>query len=217
MKQRDVIGVVVILAAVILLTLNARAQRQIGAALAAADRSDAAVRTLILQRDSTQAVVDSLTAIEAAQAAEYSADSTTWAAERDAARLRADRAATSTQRLTGELRASLADSVQVALVDSLGVEHRRALVALTDEIQGLHEERASLWQQRETLGEIVEGLRGERDQNLAIIAEQAVEIAVLRTVVHPPLFNRILGTLVDPKLLTGLGVGVVIGASLIGP
>lgn len=214
MKGFDLIGVVLAFTAAAILVMNTNAQRRIGVALAQAETSDSISRVIAVQRDSARAAIVEGLARDSAKAAQYSTDSLRWASERDAARLRADRAATSTTALTSELRATLTDSVQVALVDSLGVEHRRALVALTDEIQGLHEERASLWGQRATLQEIVAGHEAKDVLDAAQIAEQAVEIAALRTVVTPPLLDRILGTLVDPKLVAGLGVGLVAGLSI---
>ena len=210
MTTKTIIGIAVVVSAVIALTLNAQTQRKVDAALAIADRAETATRLIAAQRDSARAQIELRNRLDSLQRVTYTADSASWAASTDAARVRADRAFNSARVITTELRNRLTDSVTIALVDSITVETRRVVVALTDENQDLKEERASLWRQRATLQQIVMNHEDKDLLDAAQLAEQAIEIAALRSVVTPPLFGRILGALVSPELLTGVGIGVVI-------
>lgn len=115
----------------------------------------------------------------ALQDSAYTADSTRWA-DRDAQnRARIADLTREAQLVADDLRARL-DSVGTRLFAEYEATVDSIMETKDAEIADLKAERASLWEQRETLGELVAGLRTEVDDWKAVAASRTAEAAALR-------------------------------------
>lgn len=120
------------------------------------------IATLIPRLNNSQQRNAELEQEVALQAEQYSADSLSWATERDALRAVADEADITRRRLEDDLGEHMAgDTVGLAMLDSLSAQHGLVVSALSEEIRTLQEERAALWQQRNLLNLRVASLETE--------------------------------------------------------
>lgn len=171
-----------------------------------AESAEAAILTLRDDRDAYRAQADSLARLDSIRAASYTADSLKWETDRSDAREAAAVEEQTHTDLADRIRA-VSDSSVVTLVDSLEASHSAVVAQQARIIVSLTAERAALWTQRETLGELVASLESERGANLAIIAEQAVAIEAWRSVANPSWTQRIVNAI--PKVGGGAVVAVI--------
>lgn len=144
-----------------------------------ADVHAATADSLARAADRTAEANLSLARTIARQDSAYTADSTRWA-DRDAQnRARIADLTREAQVVADDLRARL-DSVGTRLFAEYEATVDSIMETKDAEIADLKAERASLWEQRETLGELVAGLRTEVDDWKAVAAARTAEAAALR-------------------------------------
>lgn len=196
----------VVLLAVVVAWLAGRASNASDEWRARAEAAEAVLPVLEQRVVDARASVDSI-ALELAQREErLRSDSASWARRIAAERDRGLTLATRTEEQLAGLRAALSDST-AALLDSLVATYDARIEAVLVEVAVLEEERATLWNYRDTQAEQIARLTNYTENLEAQVEQQAVVIDAWRRAASPSLLERLSSNVVP---IAALGAAVLV-------